>query len=247
MTTRISDQDLLSLFLSGQTMQLMNENFRITTTENSVQLLAKREGVIATIQRVQYTQTIALCTSSQYYETIKTLLIDRHFLPLPVRLGQDFEQYRRHQIPNGYEVCYTPAKLLWRSWRFTWHEHDPNRLRRKILLMSNNNWYPIQEIGFNQGLLLLRTLVATVTMDPDEWVIWLNQTHEVVRPKIGQKPLVVSNQWAETIEDVYPKSIEKSIVQSPPLSTVASSDSPQKQLSAAIHAAISMKPRTSSP
>lgn len=243
MTTHISDQDLLSLFLSGQTMQLTNENFKIITTDNSVQLLAKREGVIATIQRVQYTQTISLCTSSHYYETIKALLINRHFLPMPIRLGQDFEQYRRHQIPDGYEVCYTPAKLLWRAWRLTWHEHDHHRLRRKIMLMSNNNWYPIQEIGFNQGALVLRTLISTVATQPDDWVIWLNQTQDIVRPKIGLKPLDISNHWAETIEDVYPKSIEKS----PKSFAGDGSGSPQKQLSAAIQAAISMKPRAAAP
>lgn len=189
MHSTIDDMALISQFLEGNDTPLFNRNLIIQTNSDSIQLYARWEGVVACIQRVQYTQTISLRPTSIYYELIREMLIKRHFLPLPsaCRLHTGFEAYRRHQIPEGYVMEYTEAKLLWREWRFTWHEKSTTRLRRGILLLSKDNWYPIQDIGFHQGLLVVRTLVSTVTAQPDERLIWLSQTHEPARNRIGNQ------------------------------------------------------------
>lgn len=189
MNSTIDDIALIHQFLEGEDTPLSNGNLMIQANSDSIQLLATCEGVVATIQRVQYTPTISLYTESNYYELIREMLIERHFLPLSIdsQISSGFEQYRSYQIPNGYTMKYTFAKLLWREWRFTWNKQNSTRLRRGILLLIKNNWYPVQDIGFHQGFLILKTLVSSVTVQPDDRLIWLNQTHEPVRAKMGSR------------------------------------------------------------
>jgi len=234
MNSTIDDIVLINQFLEGNGTPLFNRNLIIQTNSNSVQLHARGEGVVATIQRVHYTQTISLRSNATYYELIREMLIKRHFLPMstPHQTNSGFEQYRRHQIPDGYVMNYTEAKLLWREWRFTWHERNTNRLRRGILLLSRDNWYPIQDIGFHQGLLVVRTLVSAITVQPNEQVIWLSQTHESARAKVGSKEVNGSSEPVDSSENRQPKMVSSTQMNL------------NKQLASAIASAAQSRPLT---
>ena len=194
------DVTVIGQFLEGST-SVRTPNLKVQISADSTQLLAKDEGVVATIRRVQYTQTISLKLTSSYYESIKELLVERHFFPVCIQDELGFEHYRRNQVPEGYAAQYTSAKILWREWRFTWHEKSANRLRRGILISCRQTWYPIHEIDFYQGKLIVKTLASNLVLTVDTPIIWLKQVHAMPRAKIKAMPMPIESM---PIEDVYP-------------------------------------------
>ncbi|PSB31937.1 hypothetical protein [Stenomitos frigidus] len=172
----LDDVTLIQQFISGEATLLANQKLRIEPAFNSVQLLANRGGLIATMKQVGSRQTILLRQASDYSNIVRQILIARQFVPVAGAVDQPgFEQYCADEIPAGYEANHTSAIALWKEWWRTARQQSAHGIHMDILIFARDTWYPIRNIVCSQGVLFITTLVSEVSFQSHEQFTWLRR------------------------------------------------------------------------
>lgn len=172
----LDDTTLIQQFISGEVTLAANQNLRIEPAFDSVQLLAKRGGLIASLKRVGSRQTIVMRQPSDYSVLMHQLLLARHFVPTSGNGDQSGSaEYRADDIPDGYEVAHTTAKELWKEWWRTARHSGMHGIQMDLLIFARDTWYPIRNIVCSQGNLFVTTLVSEVSFMGDESLTWLRR------------------------------------------------------------------------
>jgi hypothetical protein len=171
----LDDVTLIQQFISGEATLAANQKLRIEPAFNSVQLLAKRGGLIATTKRIGSRQTVLLRQASDYSTIVRQILRTRQFVPVLDAGDQPgFEQYRTDEIPVGYAANHTPAKAMWKEWWRT-ARHSGQGLQMDILIFARDTWYPVRNIVCSQGVLFITTLVSEIALESHEQLSWLHR------------------------------------------------------------------------
>lgn len=172
----LNDITLIQQFINGEATLAANQKLRIEPAFNSVQLLANRGGLIATMKRSGSRQTVLLRQQTDYSATMRQLLLARQFFPVTGTGGQPgFEQYQADEIPAGYEAIHSTAKALWKEWWRTARKKSGHGIYMDILIFARDTWYPIRNIVCSQGSLFVTTLVGEVSFESSEQLTWLRQ------------------------------------------------------------------------
>lgn len=172
----LDDITLIQQFISGEATLAANQKLRIEPAFNSVQLMAKRGGLIATMNRSGSRQTVLLRQESDYSAIMRQILLARQFVPVAgVGDQSGFEQYRADEIPAGYEATHATAKALWKEWWRTARKKSGHGIYMDILIFVRDTWYPIRNIVCSQGSLFVTTLVSEVSFESGEQLTWLRQ------------------------------------------------------------------------
>ncbi|MBW4582965.1 MAG: hypothetical protein KME42_25645 [Tildeniella nuda ZEHNDER 1965/U140] len=172
----LDDITLMQQFISGEATLAANQKLRIEPAFNSVQLMAKRGGLIATMKRSGSRQTVLLRQQTDYSATMRQILLARRFVPVAgVGDQSGFEQYRADEIPSGYEATYATANVLWKEWWRTARKRSSQGIYMDILIFVRDTWYPIRNIVCSQGSLFVTTLVSEVSFESSEQLTWLRQ------------------------------------------------------------------------
>ncbi|XGW00211.1 MAG: hypothetical protein ACAF41_14895 [Leptolyngbya sp. BL-A-14] len=173
----LDDATLIQQFISGGATLAANQNLRIEPAFDSVQLLAKRGGLVASLKRVGSRQTILVRQQSDYSALIHQILLACQFMPTPGGNGQSgFAQYQADDIPAGYEVIHATAKELWKEWWRTARHTSMQGIHMNLLIFVRDTWYPIRNIVCSQGTLFITTLVNEVTFTGNESLTWLRRS-----------------------------------------------------------------------
>ncbi|MBW4691880.1 MAG: hypothetical protein KME27_08930 [Lyngbya sp. HA4199-MV5] len=174
----LDDTTLIQQFISGEVTLAANQNLRIEPAFDSVQLLAKRGGLIASLKRVGSRQTIVMRQPSDYSVLMHQLLLARHFVPTPGGDPSGFTEYRADDIPAGYEVVHATVKELWKEWWRTARHTSTHGIHMDLLIFARDTWYPIRNIVCSQGTLFITTLVSEVAFTGNDSLTWLRRSPE---------------------------------------------------------------------
>ncbi|MBC7968672.1 MAG: hypothetical protein H7Z11_00835 [Verrucomicrobia bacterium] len=172
----LNDATLIQQFISGEATLAANQNLRIESAFDSVQLLSKRGGLLASIKRIASRQTVLMRQKSDYSTLMHQVLLAHHFIPTPGRGDQPgFEQYRADEIPAGYEVTYATAKELWKEWWRKARQASIHSIHTDLLIFARDTWYPIRNIICSEGVLFITTLVSEASFESDAQLTWLRR------------------------------------------------------------------------
>ena len=205
----LDDITLIQQFICGEATLAANQKLRIEPAFNSIQLLAKRGGLIATMQRFGSRQTVLLRQASDYSATMRQILLARQFVVVPGAGDQPgFEQYRADEIPAGYEVTYSTAKAMWKEWWRTACQKSSHGIQLDILIFARDTWYPIRNIICSQGVLFITTLVSEVSLEGSDQLTWLRRlppprpsdTEPLTPPKSAQSLRPSSNSLQNSLQ-----------------------------------------------
>lgn len=189
--TTLNDAAVLLKFVQGESSLIANQNLRVEPAFDSVQLLAKRGGVIAMTKQSNNELTVLVRRSSNYWSPLHQLLLDHFFMPIGSADLSGFEQYQACRIPAGYKLNFTEARALWREWWQTARNSNPRSILMDLLIFDADQWCPIQDMTYSQELLFITTPENEVCLNKNDSIVWLSRRSEPVAASscVEAKPL----------------------------------------------------------
>lgn len=177
----LDDLAVVTSFVKGDQKLNANQDLKFESAFNSVRLLARRGGLIGTINYDSAVPT-ARVRSSEYWELVNRVLLENCFMPL----GADsagFHQYRKVEVPPDYSLQVGEAKMLWREW-WKRNRHNPgyaihpssSTIQMDLLVFVRNTWYPIRDITPDHERLFISTLATEVQLSGKDLIAWLSRT-----------------------------------------------------------------------
>ncbi|MDG2990476.1 hypothetical protein L3556_05945 [Candidatus Synechococcus calcipolaris G9] len=181
---QMDDRDLLKEFVSNlvenKSRMLANRQLRVEILFDEVQLTCHKDGMIARMKTD--TQPIALEVReiSSYRGLLQDILIDFNIFLIGKASTKGFFRYEPRSIPDGYDLQYTEAGVLWKD---RWNRGRRNKNRGQLtgvdaMFLHRGTWYPIQNVTAGNGFVVLRTLGDEATMSASDFIPWLKKKEE---------------------------------------------------------------------
>ncbi len=174
--TTLDDRALIQTFLTGQAELLSNRNLRVEAVRNTHQLLARKGELIASVKLAGKIRTALVKHQSGYQELMQQVLNENGFVAIGPDNSHGFRQYAQHELPAGYRLHHSEAKLLWKAWwlnRRGHHRYDdpqPN-----VLIFINQTWLPVEDIGWNPEALFIKIQGVELQLKGADSVTWASQ------------------------------------------------------------------------
>jgi hypothetical protein len=166
------DITLIQKFVHSEIGLLANHNLRLEPGIDTAQLLTRKGGIIATINLASKIRSVLL-RQTQYSDLVSQILVENHFIPMGLdRQGQ--MRYEQHPIPANYEINYTEARVLWKTW---WTQKRQSRSAQNspyLLIFRANGWQALQNLTFSQENLFLQTVIDEVMLAGSDRLVWLS-------------------------------------------------------------------------
>lgn len=183
----LDDTTLVEKFVKGEGELLSNPNLRVESVFETTQLLTKSGEFVAFVKPEDDIPSVSVNVKAKYWELTHKVLLEYSFLPIGQPEREGILRYEKHEIPSGYTVNYTSAKLLWREWWTHNRLHNASSIQLDLLILTRSRWYPIRAIAYNPEELFLTTLVEEVRLQYEDKVIWLKRS-PVPQPPVPRSP-----------------------------------------------------------
>ncbi len=176
-------QTFVQSFIQGEAILLSNPNLRVEQSFDTIQLLAKKAGLVATAKLTDKPRSVLVRQKSFYWELIHQTLLEKSYFPSLQKGG--FYSYQHYTIPEGYQVNCTNAMDLFR--RFWWSRSSRNYhfgISMDLLILTQANWYPIRDLHLeprnemHHEMLYVKTLRGEVALHGSDIVVWLKKAKE---------------------------------------------------------------------
>lgn len=201
--TLLDDIALIRQFVKGETALAANQNLRVESAFNTLQLFAKRRGLIATAQLSDgEVKTVLARADSEYWGLLHQVAQEHGLMPSDQQDQAGWMKYEHRPIPPGYQVNYTEARLLWKEW-WVRSRQSPSRsieLNLLIFVAKRQQWYPIREIVCHEGTLYIKTLVAELMLLGGDSIVWLVQAGHKEKPAQSEKTTIQPAASPPTVE-----------------------------------------------
>ncbi|MDZ7958521.1 MAG: hypothetical protein RMY34_11690 [Aulosira sp. DedQUE10] len=176
----LSNIDLMRVFvynsIQKQEVLLSNQALTAQTVYKSNQIIAKTEGVIATIELTKEPSSFSIHATSSHWEVMNEALADYSYILTGEIDHRGFYQYRYCQIPSGYKMHGNKSVYLWRAWWKYRKYAFQLGFSLELLIRHRNAWYPVRDLNISDGLLYIKTLGNEIAVHADDLVIWLSRT-----------------------------------------------------------------------
>lgn len=178
-TSLMDDAKLIESFAQGETQPLITKNLRIESAWKTVQLTTAKGEMIGILKMSEEHPYALTKYDSEYWDLIHQILIDNGFVPFGKSNNQPgFFQYQKHEVPKGYKIRYTEARILWKAWWPKQRRQRRYEIQLDMLVFRQNRWYPIQDIIVNDAIFYVKTLVGEITLSMSDYIVWLEKVQE---------------------------------------------------------------------
>jgi hypothetical protein len=178
-TSLMDDAKLIESFAQGETQPLITKNLRIESAWKTIQLTTARGEMIGILKMSEEHPYALTKYDSEYWDLIHQILIDYHFVPCGKSNNQPgFFQYQKHDVPKGYKIRYTEARVLWKTWWPKQRRQRRYEIQLDMLVFRQNRWYPIQDIIVNDAIFYVKTLVGEITLSMSDYIVWLEKIQD---------------------------------------------------------------------
>ena len=182
-------QEFVSSVLRGDNVLHANLDLRVEPVMHSLQLLSKKEGLLASVNVKKLPLVIEVRGETEHWPTIHERLMQEGYLPCSQKVYPKTFRYQYCPSPKGYEVCCSTAKELWRVcwgrgfglrhgipldllvWAPT--SHEPKK----------SAWQPLRGMDCDLGKLDIKLLGNKYTVDGYDLVVWAKN-----KPQEGRLP-----------------------------------------------------------
>jgi hypothetical protein len=196
--------------LSGKPVLLANSDLRIEPIGSSLQLLSRTEGMIATAKLKADPSEILVKETSEHWETLHRMFLEKGLLPTMPGPVPDFLRYEFANVPGGYDIRYTDGLLLLQGW---WQRQQQEQAVGPLgtLIWYGRTWHPVRDIQCDRGQLIVHTWGSQFTLQPADRTVWLLKQQQESDPELMDTPehnepgLTITSSSAPTIvEDLSP-------------------------------------------
>ncbi|MCM0592578.1 MAG: hypothetical protein ACFKPT_10885 [Gloeotrichia echinulata GP01] len=154
---------------------LSNTSLTAEMVYDTNQLIAKKEGVIATKKLTNKISEFWINSNSSYRDLMNEALAKFGYVFTAEIDQRGFCKYQSCSVPKGYTMQCTKSVLLWQTW---WkYRKYPLRLGipLEVLIQTRDSWYGIKDLTISDGLFYIKTLVNEVVFHAEDMVIWLSR------------------------------------------------------------------------
>ncbi len=175
----LSNLELVREFV-GESIQkkevlLANSSLQAQMAYKTNQLIAKKEGVVATSPLTATSSEFLIHATSSHWELMNQALADYSYIFTGEINSKGFYSYQYCPIPAGYKLHCTKSVLLWQTW-WKYKKYATNLgIPLDILVQIRNSWYGVKDLNISDGLLYVQTLVSESAFGSDDLVIWLSK------------------------------------------------------------------------
>ncbi len=168
----------VSGFIQGHVVMLANSSLRTEPLlGSSMQLLSKKEGLIATANMDVAPISMLVRETTSLAPLLHETLAGHQFYPLAKAKPEACYLYRYCAPPEGYELHCTTAKELWRlSWGRGFGSRSGIPLDLIVWYQTANgvraSWQSLRGMDCDQGMLQIKVLGGALWMNSAEWVVW---------------------------------------------------------------------------
>jgi hypothetical protein len=174
----LEDIILIQQFVLGRLTLSFNQNLRVESAFDTVQLLTKKGGLLATVKLNSNLKTFLVRQNSNYWELINQILLKNSFKPTR-ETEHGLMKYEYCQIPPGYEINYSEARLLWKTWRTPAVQKRLNAGEpQNLLIHTADGWEIVKGMAFSREILFIKTYLDEMMVNGGDRLVWLSPLQE---------------------------------------------------------------------
>ncbi|WP_299406756.1 hypothetical protein [Acaryochloris sp. IP29b_bin.148] len=174
-------QVFVSSFLSGHPALLSNSQLRVEPIGDTLQLLAKIEGLVATAKLSGKQRYSSIRYRSSFRPQLHEAMIERNCLPVYQSKISGFYDYELIQVPRNYSVHFTNHLELLQTWWSNKTENTQCSLP-SFLVLDRGILYPIQDLVCEHEAMTIQTSVNRRQINPSEMLCWLKRIEQSTPP-----------------------------------------------------------------
>ncbi|NJK29286.1 MAG: hypothetical protein HC851_01795 [Acaryochloris sp. RU_4_1] len=170
-------QTFVFSFLGGRATLLSNSDLRIEPISDTLQLLAKTEGLVATAKLAGEQRFTSIRYKSSFWPQLHEAMIAQKCLPIRRSKIAGFYEYEPVEVPNHYHIRFTDSLDLLQTW-WSYKKTDKPLSFMRLLIFHRDIWYPIQDLSCEQGTLTIQTSGYEMKLYPLDMLLWLQQVEQ---------------------------------------------------------------------
>ncbi|QZZ21519.1 hypothetical protein J5X98_03365 [Leptothermofonsia sichuanensis E412] len=171
----LDDTALILQFIQREGTFAANQSLRIEPAFDSIQLLARRGGLVATVKMTRGVPTVLLRRGSEYWSLVHRILVENNYIPINLSEKSQITLYEQRPIPEGYKLNCAEARFLWKEWWTGARQGNHNAIQTDLVIFCRDTWYPVREIVSSHGTLFVTTLVSEFVYQGSELIVWLSK------------------------------------------------------------------------
>ncbi|MBW4575104.1 MAG: hypothetical protein KME08_07455 [Aphanothece sp. CMT-3BRIN-NPC111] len=181
----IDDKTLIEYFVKGESKAFYSKTLQIEHSFNLVQLKTLNNELIALFKPSHKIKSALIKYESSYGELLHKTLLKNNFVPFGKSKQQGLFEYHQYDVPSGYKINYTAARDLWKAWWPSQHHSSTLNWASKLdlLIFKDNQWYPLQDITVQEGIVYIKSLVGEITLTTTDKIVWLSKMESENTPK----------------------------------------------------------------
>lgn len=170
-------QAFVSSYLSGQSTLLSNSDLRVEPISDTLQLLAKTEGLVATAKLDGEQRFTSIRYKSSFWSQLHEAMIAQKCLPIRQSKISGFYEYEPVEIPEHYHVRFTDSLDLLQTW-WSYKKSDKQLALMSLLILHRGIWYPIRDVHCEHGTLTIQTSGYQTEIYPLDMLVWLQKIEQ---------------------------------------------------------------------
>jgi len=192
----MDDLELLNAFvssyLSGHSALLSNSDLRIEPISDTLQLLAKTEGLVATAKLAGEQRFTSIRYKSSFWPQLHEAMVKQQCLPIRQSKIAGFYEYEPVEIPDHYRVHFTDSLDLLQTW-WSYKKNDKQLALMSLLILHRGIWYPIRDVNCEHGTLCIETSGYQAQIYPLDMLVWLQKVEQPALPA-PSSPIKITNE-----------------------------------------------------
>lgn len=174
-------QAFVSSYLSGRSTLLSNSDLRVEPISDTLQLLAKTEGLVATAKLEGDKRFTSIRYKSNFWPQLHEAMIAQKCLPLRQSKIAGFYEYEPIELPENYHVHFTDSLDLLQTW-WSYKKSDKQLALMSLLILHRGIWYPIRDVNCEHGTLTIQTSGHQKQIYPLDMLVWLQKIEQPSSP-----------------------------------------------------------------
>ncbi|NJL11036.1 MAG: hypothetical protein HC908_15130 [Calothrix sp. SM1_7_51] len=180
----LEDIILIQQFVQGKGNILHNKSLYVESVPGSLRLLTTSGCLLATTKEDKNKKLFLVRQESDYWQLVNKILLENNYMPAG-NIGLGLVKYEYCQIPEGYEMNYDEARILWKTWRtqesLKSSDSLENNFSNHLLIATKVGWHPINEIVFSREIIFVKADTEDILLGMSDKLVWLSQLPEQLR------------------------------------------------------------------
>ena len=182
----------VSSYLSGQSGFESNAELRFEPIGDTLQLLAKTEGLVATAKLSGDQRHSSIRYKSNFWSLLHEAMVLQKCLPVRQSNISGFYEYEPIDIPKNYSVHFTNSLDLLQTWWKSEKEHGQCS-SMSFLVLYRGILHPIQSLVCERGIITIQISGQRMRLNPLNRVSWLKSMEHTTLSQ-PSKPKKKSNE-----------------------------------------------------